>query len=73
MTGHFLPFAISSVLENDILAIVKGMDPRDIEAIHDKIWWKLNPRCLTDLQHAYDGGPDEWLAHRVSSRNVGGR
>ncbi len=49
MTGHFLPFAITSVLENDILAVVKGMDPRDIEAIHDKIWWKLNPRCLTGV------------------------
>ena len=27
MTGHFLPFAISTVLENDILTIVKDMDP----------------------------------------------
>jgi L-alanine-DL-glutamate epimerase-like enolase superfamily enzyme len=25
------------------------MDPRDVEAIHHKVWWKLNPRAMTGV------------------------
>src|SRR3546814_20883068 len=25
------------------------MDPRDVEAIHHRVWWKLNPRAMTGV------------------------
>lgn len=49
LTGHFLPFSVVTALEEEILPHLKGMDPRDIEAIHEKVWWKLNPRAMTGV------------------------
>jgi len=49
LTGHFLPFAVAVALEKEFLPTVKGMDPRDTEAIHSKVWWTLNPRSMTGV------------------------
>lgn len=49
LTGHFLPFAVAVALEKEILPVVKGMDPRDTEAVHAKVWWTLNPRAMTGV------------------------
>jgi L-alanine-DL-glutamate epimerase-like enolase superfamily enzyme len=47
--GGFLPFAVVTALEKDFLPVVKGMDPRDTEAIHEKVWWELNQRSMTGV------------------------
>ncbi|MDH3376725.1 MAG: hypothetical protein OEQ39_07115 [Gammaproteobacteria bacterium] len=44
ITGAFLPWCVIATLENDLLSVVKDMDPRDTEALHRKVWWALNPR-----------------------------
>lgn len=49
ITGAFLPWAVVTTLENDILSTVRDMDPRNTEAIHHKIWWSLNPRTYTGV------------------------
>ena len=49
VTGAFLPWSIVMALKHDILPVIKDMDPRDTEAIHDKIWWRLNPRAYTGV------------------------
>jgi L-alanine-DL-glutamate epimerase-like enolase superfamily enzyme len=49
LTGHFLPFAVAVALEREFLPVVKGLDPRDTEAIHERIWWTLNPRAMTGV------------------------
>ena len=49
LTGHFLPFAVQVALEREFSPIVKGLDARDIEAIHSAVWWKLNPRTMTGV------------------------
>jgi len=49
LTGHFLPFAVAVALEKEFLPVVKGLDPRDTEAIHERIWWTLNPRTMTGV------------------------
>lgn len=49
ITGAFLPFAVTTALENDFLGVVRDMDPRDTEAIHHKVWWTLNPRTYTGV------------------------
>jgi len=47
--GQFLPWSVVAALENDFLDTVKGMDPRDTEAIHEKVWWALNMRTFTGV------------------------
>ena len=47
MTGHFLAQSVVVALEKHLLPIVKDMDPRDTEAIHAKVYAKLNPRAMT--------------------------
>jgi L-alanine-DL-glutamate epimerase-like enolase superfamily enzyme len=47
--GQFLPWAVTAALETDFLDTVRGMDPRDTEAIHEKIWWGLNMRAMTGV------------------------
>lgn len=37
MTARFLAPAVAVTLTNDILPVVKDMDPRDLEAIHDRV------------------------------------
>ncbi|MEZ5810569.1 MAG: mandelate racemase/muconate lactonizing enzyme family protein [Rhizobiaceae bacterium] len=47
--GLILGRSTKVALEHDILDTIKGMDPYDTEAIHDRIWWKLNPRSVTGV------------------------
>jgi L-alanine-DL-glutamate epimerase-like enolase superfamily enzyme len=47
--GQFLPWSVVAALENDFLDLVRGMDPRDNEAIHEKIWWGINMRAMTGV------------------------
>ena len=35
--GQFLPWSVVAAVECDFLDTVKGMDPRDTEAIHEKV------------------------------------
>ena len=36
-------------LENEFLDTVKGLDPRNVEMIHEKVWWDLNQRSMTGV------------------------
>jgi len=47
--GAYLPFAIVTAIEKEFLPLLKGMDPRDTEAIHEKVWWTLNQRSMTGV------------------------
>jgi L-alanine-DL-glutamate epimerase-like enolase superfamily enzyme len=47
--GAYLPFAIATALNKEFLPVVKGLDPRDTEAIHERVWWKLNQRSMTGV------------------------
>ena len=47
--GQFLPFSVVTALHNEFFDTVVGMDPRDTEAIHEKIWWELNQRSMTGV------------------------
>jgi L-alanine-DL-glutamate epimerase-like enolase superfamily enzyme len=49
LTGHFLARSVVEALERHILPVVKGMDPRDVERLHQRIWSKLNPRAMTGV------------------------
>lgn len=49
LTGHFLPRSVAVALEKDFLDAVRGMDPRETEAIHHKLWWALNQRSMTGV------------------------
>ena len=49
LTGHFLARSVVEALERHILPLVKGMDPRDVERLHQRIWSKLNPRAMTGV------------------------
>lgn len=48
-TGSFLVHAVVTALHQHLLPAVKGMDAYDLEAIHHRIWWKLNPRTMTGV------------------------
>jgi L-alanine-DL-glutamate epimerase-like enolase superfamily enzyme len=47
LTGHFLSRAVIVALEQHVLPCVKGMDVRDLEKIHQRVWQKLNPRAMS--------------------------
>ena len=47
--GQFLPFSVVTALEKEFLPVVKDMDPRDTEAIHEKVWWQMNQRTMTGV------------------------
>ena len=47
--GQFLPFSVVTALNKEFLPVVKDMDPRDTEAIHEKVWWKMNQRSMTGV------------------------
>ncbi len=49
LTGHFLTRSVAEALERHFFPVVKGMDPRDSEAIHQRVWQKLNPRAMTGV------------------------
>lgn len=39
--------SVVAALEEHVLPVVKGMDPRNFEAIRQAVWRKLNPRAMT--------------------------
>ena len=47
--GHFLPQAVCTALNREFLPVVKDMDARETEAIHEKVWWTLNQRTMTGV------------------------
>lgn len=47
--GGFLPHAVVTAITKEFLPVVKDMDPRDTEAIHEKVWWTLNQRTMTGV------------------------
>jgi L-alanine-DL-glutamate epimerase-like enolase superfamily enzyme len=49
LTGHFLARSVPEALERHVLPTVEGMDPRETEAIHQRVWGKLNPRAMTGV------------------------
>lgn len=49
LTGHFLPTAVVAALQNEFAPVVKGMDVRDVERIHEVVWKRLNPRAMTGV------------------------
>ncbi|MFC9433123.1 mandelate racemase/muconate lactonizing enzyme family protein [Nocardia sp. NPDC057030] len=49
LTGHFLARAVVVALERHFLPVVLDMDPRDVEAIHQRVWRTLNPRTMTGV------------------------
>jgi L-alanine-DL-glutamate epimerase-like enolase superfamily enzyme len=48
-TGGFLVHSVVAALHHHLLPIVRDMDVRDVEAIHHRIWWKLNSRTMTGV------------------------
>ncbi|MFI6908230.1 mandelate racemase/muconate lactonizing enzyme family protein [Nonomuraea sp. NPDC050394] len=49
ITGHFLARSVVTALEQHFLPVVSGMDAREIEAIHQRVWQALNPRTMTGV------------------------
>jgi L-alanine-DL-glutamate epimerase-like enolase superfamily enzyme len=49
ITGHFLARSVVTALKSYLLPMVRDMDMRDLEAIHQRIWLKLNPRTMTGV------------------------
>ena len=49
VTGAFLPWATVDAIEREIFPAIQGMDPRDTEAVHAKVWWSVNPRAYTGV------------------------
>lgn len=49
LTGHFLAHAVVEALHTHFLPLVRDMDARDVEAIHKRVWQKLNPRAMTGV------------------------
>jgi L-alanine-DL-glutamate epimerase-like enolase superfamily enzyme len=47
LTGHFLARSVITALHEHVLPAVRGMDVRDIEKIHQRVWQALNPRAMT--------------------------
>jgi len=47
--GQFLPHSVVTALENDFFESVEGLDPRNTEMIHEKLWWDLNQRAMTGV------------------------
>lgn len=47
LTGHFLARAVIEALHHHVLPAVRDMDVRDLEAIHQRVLKKLNPRAMT--------------------------
>jgi L-rhamnonate dehydratase len=53
ITGQFAPWATIAALEQHILPAIKGLDPRNTEAIHAAVQSRLNPRAFTGaITHA---------------------
>lgn len=53
LTGQFLPVSIREALLKHLLPTLLGIDIRDTEAIHARVWKTLNPRTQTGvISHA---------------------
>lgn len=44
MTGRWLAHGVAASIEHDLLPVVKGMDIRDTEAVHARLWPEITPR-----------------------------
>lgn len=49
LTGHFLARSVVVALEQHFLPVVADLDPREIEAVHQRVWRGLNPRAMTGV------------------------
>jgi len=49
ITGQFLAFAVATALEKEFFPVVRDMDARDTEAIHEVVGRRLNPRTMTGV------------------------
>jgi L-alanine-DL-glutamate epimerase-like enolase superfamily enzyme len=49
LTGHFLTRAVVAALTQHFLPVVRDMDARDVEAVHERVWRALNPRAMTGV------------------------
>lgn len=49
LTGHFLASSVAVALEEHFLPVVRDMDPRQVEAVHQRVWRVLNPRAMTGV------------------------
>jgi L-alanine-DL-glutamate epimerase-like enolase superfamily enzyme len=49
VTGHFLARSVVEALHHHVLPVVRDMDVRDVEAIHQRVFSKLNPRAMTGV------------------------
>ena len=47
--GAYLPVSVTTAINKEFLPVVQDMDPRDTEAIHEKVWWKMNQRSMTGV------------------------
>ncbi|MGE0627224.1 MAG: mandelate racemase/muconate lactonizing enzyme family protein [Hyphomicrobiaceae bacterium] len=44
MTGRWLAHGVAAAIEHDLAPLIKGMDIRDFEAIHARLWPAITPR-----------------------------
>lgn len=49
VTGHFLAHAVVAALHHHVLPSVQDLDPRATEAVHQRVWQRLNPRAMTGV------------------------
>ncbi|MQA77352.1 MAG: mandelate racemase/muconate lactonizing enzyme family protein [Streptosporangiales bacterium] len=49
LTGHFLVRSVVAAVVDHFLPVLRDMDVRDIEAIHERVSKKLNPRAMTGV------------------------
>jgi L-alanine-DL-glutamate epimerase-like enolase superfamily enzyme len=50
--GQYLPYGVVPAIERHVGQTVMDMDPRDTEAIHEKVWWAHNQRSMTGVVSA---------------------
>src|SRR3546814_15942187 len=49
LTGHLLARSVVDALERHILSLCKDVDPRGVEAIHNRFWWELTHCAMTGV------------------------
>lgn len=49
LTGHFLPHAIVTAIQQHFEPLLLGTDIREVERIHSLVWGRLNPRAQTGV------------------------
>lgn len=73
MTGHYQAAGSVAILHDEILPAVRGMDVRDVEAVHDRVFKKVNRRAMTGAVSSALSALDiaMWDAHgRATGRTV---